>query len=177
MGSPNGFGGVKNLWSTHAPRALVIALLVCALDQASKLWLLWSYDIAIHQPVALTPFLDVVLVWNKGVSYGLLALDSPLGQWSLAAIQLLISGGLWLWFNRADTPLTRHALALIIGGACGNAIDRFLHHGVADFFLLHLRALGSELSWYVFNLADVAIVAGVACLLYESFFIDGRRGV
>lgn len=175
MGSSNGFGGVKNLWSTHAPRALVIALLVCALDQASKLWLLWSYDIAIHQPVALTPFLDVVLVWNKGVSYGLLALDSTGGQWALGAIQLTISLALWLWLNTAPAMLTRLSLALIIGGALGNTIDRFLHEGVADFFLLHLRALGSDLNWYVFNLADVAIVAGVTALLYESVFADNRR--
>ena len=162
-------------WGRQSARIVLIALVVCALDQASKLWLLWSFDIAIHQPVALTPFLDLVLVWNKGVSYGLLPLDSISGQFLLAGIQIAISAVLWLWLNRSPLALTRLALALIIGGAVGNSIDRVLHGAVADFFLLHLRGLGSDLNWYVFNLADVAIVAGVAVLLYEALFVGSRE--
>jgi len=163
-------------WSAGALPALFIIVATCAIDQASKLWLLFVYDIAIHQPVALTPFMDVVLVWNQGVSYGLLPLGNAAGQWLLAAVQLLISLGLWVWLNKTARRTTRLALAIIIGGAIGNAIDRIAYHSVADFFLLHLRGFGSDLNWYVFNLADVAIVAGVACLLYESLVLDGRRG-
>lgn len=166
---------MKRLWSSDAWPSLVVAALVCAIDQASKLWLLFSYDIALHQPVALTPFFDIVLVWNTGVSYGLLSLKGQYGQWLLAFVQIAISIGLWLWLVKAGPGLTRLCLALIIGGAIGNAIDRIAYESVADFFLLHLRGLGSDLNWYVFNLADVAIVAGVVGLLYESIAKDGAR--
>ena len=172
MGTHVGDDGVRPLWSAHAPTALVTLVLVAACDQLSKLWLLFSFRIADNQPVTLTPFFDVILVWNKGVSYGLLPLEGAGGQWILALIQLTIAAGLWLWLVGHTTALTRFALALIIGGAIGNAIDRVVHGAVADFFLLHLRALGSELSWYVFNLADIAIVAGVLGLLYESLVVD-----
>ena len=170
---------LARLWGPHARLGLVIALAVFALDQAFKTWMLWGFDIAARQPVAIGPFLDLVLAWNLGISYGLFPLGSPAGQYGLAAFKLLAAAFLWLWLARATSRLTVVALALIIGGALGNALDRVLYFGVADFFLLHLRAIGSSFHWYVFNLADVAIVAGVGALLYESAFhapAEQRRG-
>ena len=74
-----------------------------------------------------------------------------------------------IWMARSRTLIATVALGLIIGGAVGNAIDRFAYGAVVDFALFHLRIGGNNLNWYVFNLADVAIVAGVAALLYDSF--------
>lgn len=70
---------------------------------------------------------------------------------------------------RSRTLLATLALGLIIGGAIGNAIDRFAYGAVVDFALFHVQIGEKILNWYVFNLADVAIVAGVAALLYDSF--------
>jgi signal peptidase II len=80
---------------------------------------------------------------------------------------------LWVWMARTGSRLTAVALGLITGGAVGNAIDTFMHEGVADFVLFHITTQTIHFNWYVFNYADTAIVAGVAGLLYESVFGDG----
>ena len=152
---------------------LTAALLTALIDQASKLWLLYGYDLGSRGRVPVLPFFDLVLVWNKGISYGLFAQDTALGQWMLLGVKMVAAVFLWGWLSRAETRLTAICLGLIIGGAIGNAIDRFLHGAVVDFALLHLTTASFTFNWYVFNLADVAIVAGVAGLLYETL-LSGR---
>lgn len=138
-----------------------VAGLGILIDQAMKLWMLGPFAIAEKGRVSLTPFFDLVMVWNRGVSYGLLEQDGELGRWVLTAIG--IGGALlfswWLWATRG--LLAALSLGLIIAGAVSNAIDRLVYGAVADFFLLH--AGGFE--WYVFNLADAWIVAGVIGLV------------
>jgi len=162
------------LWGPHARLGLLVAAATFLLDQAVKTWLIWGYGIAGRQPVALTPFLDLVMAWNLGISYGLFPLDSAAGQMFLALFKVAAATALWLWLCGNEGRVAAAALALIIGGALGNALDRVVYGGVADFFSLHLRAIGSTFHWYVFNLADVAIVAGVGALLYETLL--GTRG-
>ena len=116
--------------------------------------------------VTVTPFFDLVLVWNRGVSYGLLPQDSDLGRWALILFAFAAAFALVIWLARVTSPLAAAAMGLVIGGAVGNAIDRILYGAVADFFSFH--AYGYQ--WYIFNIADVAIVAGVIGLLYESVF-------
>jgi signal peptidase II len=139
------------------------------LDQALKLWLIYGFDLQARMPVRLTPFLDLVLTWNKGISYGWFQQEGPLGQWLLLAVKALAVVLLWIWLARAGSRLTAVAIGLIIGGAVGNAVDRLIHDGVADFILFHITTETINFNWYVFNLADTAIVAGVIGLLYESF--------
>ena len=147
---------------------LLVALAVAAADQASKLWLLFSFDLAARQPVHLGPVIDLVLVWNTGISYGLFPQVGPLGQWALVALKAIAVLLLWVWLARAGGRVMALALGLIIGGAIGNAVDRALHGAVVDFVLFHVTTATWTFRWYVFNLADCAIVAGVAGLLYES---------
>ncbi len=157
---------VRWLWGPYSPLGLAVALVTHLLDQANKAWMLHVYDIGAKQKVALTPFFDLVLVWNRGISYGLLPQDTAAGRFGLIAFAALASLALVVWLSRITTPLTAIAIGLIIGGAVGNAIDRAVYGAVADFFAFH--AFGFE--WYVFNIADVAIVAGVIGLLYDSVF-------
>jgi signal peptidase II len=152
---------------------LLIALAATAADQASKLWLLYVYDLGARGRVTLTPFLDLTLAWNTGISYGLFRQEGPLGQWVLLALKAIAVVLLWIWLARSTSRLTAAALGLIIGGAVGNAIDRLAHGAVADFVLLHLTTADFSFNWYIFNLADAAIVAGVAGLLYEALIGDG----
>jgi signal peptidase II len=133
--------------------------------------MLGPFDIAARQPVRVTPFFDLVLGWNRGISYGWFAQESDVGRWTLIGLSILVTAGLWLWLAKARRPITAAALGLVIGGALANTMDRLVHGAVADFFLLH----GFGFSWYVFNTADMAIFAGVALLLYESFFDGGRE--
>jgi signal peptidase II len=144
---------------------ILTALVTLVVDQGHKLWMLFVFDIASKQPVQLAPFLDLVMAWNPGISYSLLRADTDLGRYGLLALSLSVTAGLTVWLWRAPDRLTTLALGLIIGGALGNAYDRFAYGAVADFFHFHIGSF----SWYVFNLADVAIVAGVGLLLYESF--------
>jgi signal peptidase II len=147
------------------PRTLgfLAAVAALVLDQANKLWLIFGYDIAARQPVHLTPFFDVVLAKNPGISYSLLSSHSAVGRWSLFGLAIVATALLAFWLWNARTGLTALGLGLIIGGALGNACDRFAYGYVADFYHFHL----SHFSWYVFNLADVAICVGVVLLLLE----------
>ncbi|MGJ4930688.1 signal peptidase II [Bradyrhizobium sp. HKCCYLS2038] len=149
---------------------LVAGLVTLVLDQASKLWLLFGFDLPNRGTVKVTPFFDLVLAWNIGISFGWLQNDSPLAQYGLMAVKVVAVVALAIWMIRSETKLATAALGLIIGGAIGNGIDRLAYGAVVDFALFHIEVGGTVYNWYIFNLADVAIVAGVAGLLYDSFF-------
>jgi signal peptidase II len=147
---------------------IVAAVGTVVLDQASKTWLLHVFDIAHRGAVKVTPFFDLVLAWNIGISFGWLQNDSQAAQIALMLVKAAAMVALAIWMARSQTLLATLALGLIIGGAVGNAIDRLAYGAVVDFALFHIEIAGNTYNWYVFNLADVAIVAGVAALLYDS---------
>ena len=154
---------------------VAVAAIACVLDQASKVYLLHVFDLAANGPVRLGPFFDFVLTRNTGISYGLFQTQGALGQWVLLGFKTAAVMLLWVWLARAADRLTALSLGLIIGGAIGNAIDRLVYGWVADFVFFHVSAGDWRFNWYVFNLADVAIVAGVIGLLYDS--LTGDRAV
>lgn len=150
-------------WGRVSGLGAGLALLVFVFDQLTKFWILKVVDLDQRPPIRITPFLDLLMAWNQGVSYGLLKTNvQPL----LVVMSLLISLVLWIWLARATAPIAGAALGLIIGGAMGNALDRVLHGAVADFVHLHW----GNWSWYIFNVADMAIVAGVILLVYDGFW-------
>jgi signal peptidase II len=146
---------------------LLIATLVFAADQLSKYWILRVVNLDERYPIQITPFLDLAMAWNKGVSYGLLSTHM---QGLLVALSVAISIMLVFWLTKTIKPVAAASYGLLIGGALGNALDRLLHGAVADFVLLHWGTW----NWYIFNVADIAIVAGVALLLYDAVF-EGRK--
>ncbi len=166
-------GGLSGrLWGPQSALAAGAAAAAFLADQASKWWMLLGLEIESRQPVAVLPVLDLVLVWNRGVSYGWFASHAVETRILLIALSLFAAGALWLW---AASPVRRTAalgLGLVIGGARGNGRDRVAHGAVVDFIHLHYGAF----SWYVFNLADVAIVAGVGLLLFDTFRADQSSG-
>jgi signal peptidase II len=113
------------------------------------------------------------VVWNKGVSYGLFQQEGGIGRWLLVALSLAAALGLSVWMTRTGSRLLATALGLIAGGALGNAIDRAAYGAVFDFVHLHAGAW----SWYVFNIADAAIVAGVVGLILDSVLPERRPGL
>jgi signal peptidase II len=147
----------------------VAALATLAADQANKLWLIFVYDIEARQPVRITPFFDVIFAKNTGISYSLFRAETDAARLGLIAFIVVATCCLGIWLLRSRTVLVALALGLIVGGALGNACDRIAYGFVADFYHFHI----GRFSWYVFNLADVAIVAGVGLLLYDSF-LAGR---
>jgi signal peptidase II len=153
----------------HLRAGVIAGIATVVVDQVSKLWLLFVFDIADHGVVKVTPFFDLVLAWNVGISFGWFQNDSFLAQALLTAIKAVAVIVLAIWMARSRNLLATLALGLIIGGAIGNAVDRVAYGAVVDFALFHLQIGGNTYNWYVFNLADVAIVAGVTALLYDSF--------
>lgn len=163
--------GRSFVWGPYSGLALWVAALTALVDQAHKWWMILGFHIEEKKRVAVLPVLDLVYTLNTGISYSMLEMKGQTGQMVLAGFALIASIALWIWIARAATgKLMAVSLALILGGAIGNGLDRVTLGGVADFFLLH--AFG--FTWYVFNLADVAIVAGVIGLLYESFVLSRK---
>jgi signal peptidase II len=149
-------------------QGLAVAAVVAAVDQASKLWLLNVFHLAERGVVTLAPVLDLHLVRNYGISYGLFQQHGALGRSLLLVVNVVAVVFLAAWLMRAQSRLVVVALALIIGGAVGNSIDRVAYGAVIDFIAFHVVTPSFRFDWYVFNLADAAIVAGVAGLLYDS---------
>jgi signal peptidase II len=148
---------------------ILAAVVALVLDQASKLWLLYVFDLGRRGVVKVTPFFDLVLAWNVGISFGWFQNDGWIAQAILTLVKAAAVIALAVWMVWSRTLLATIALGMIIGGAIGNAIDRFAYGAVVDFALFHIEIAGNTYNWYVFNIADVAIVAGVAALLYDSF--------
>jgi signal peptidase II len=160
------------LWGTLSPLGVGLAVLTVAIDQAHKWWMLLVYRIEERGRVVVAPFLDLVYVRNLGVSYGMFSQESREGQWLLAGFAVLAALAMAIWLARGVTEkLVAVSLGLIMGGAISNAIDRLVLGGVADFFSLHAYGF----YWYVFNIADAAIVAGVCGLLYDSLSPSRNR--
>ncbi|WP_181705938.1 signal peptidase II [Chthonobacter rhizosphaerae] len=159
---------VTDATARAARTGFAVALVGLLLDQASKLWILHGTDLPDGGEIAVTPFLDFVLVWNRGISYGLFQQESVIGRWLLVGFTVAAVIALSVWLRRADRTFTAVALGLIVGGAIGNLIDRVAYGAVVDFVYMH----AFDFSWYVFNLADAWIVAGVIGLLYDSFRPD-----
>ncbi|MFN3512737.1 MAG: signal peptidase II [Phenylobacterium sp.] len=141
-----------------------LALVVLALDQLSKHWILFVYDLPGRVSEHLFGPLALTMVWNRGVSFGLFRADQDLARWLLTAFSLVVAAILAAWARKAVRPLLALGLGLVIGGAVGNAIDRIRFGAVADF--IDVQRLGF-FPW-VFNVADSAITIGVALLLLDS---------
>ncbi len=145
----------------------IVAFALFVSDQAVKAALLYGLELkADPRVIELTPFFNLVMVWNPGVSFGLFPTDGGAGRAILITIQLAIVAMLVWWLRTTVRPLPVVAIAAVIGGAFGNIVDRILYGAVADFFDFHLFGY----HWYAFNIADSAIVLGVAALVLDSLF-------
>ncbi len=152
------------------------ALAALAADQFSKDYLLYGLDFRALGPAAriqVLPIFDLVMVWNRGVSYGLFQAGSFAGMAMLTIFSLIAVVALSFWLIKAERSILGVGLGLVIGGALGNVIDRILYGAVADFF--HFYAFGHD--WYVFNIADAAITVGVVVLLLDAFIRPESKSV
>lgn len=157
-------------WGPHSTLGAGVAAAAAAADQLHKIWTIGLLTANPVHKIQLAPFFDLVLVWNPGISYGLFKQDSDAGRLALAVFSLAAAAALTYWLAHLHNRLSAASVGLIIGGALGNAADRIRFGEVADFFSFHIGSF----NWYIFNLADVAIVAGVAGLLYDSFLVSHK---
>lgn len=149
-------------------RGFLIALAVLIADQATKFYIVHTM-MNPPQSIEVTGFFNLVMVWNRGVSFGLGG-GGGLPPWSLALFSVVVAGLLTIWLRKAETLWTARGLGLVIGGAIGNAIDRLAYGAVADFLDFHVAGW----HWPAFNVADAGITVGVALLLLDGLF-DGDK--
>ena len=152
-------------------RALYLATAVLLLDQLSK-WVMWAVVVPPPGGIYVTGFFSLVLTHNRGVSFGLFQSDSAWQPYFLVAVNLVVSIALLIWLHREKVGLLPYGIGLVVGGALGNAVDRLHLPGVVDFLDFHLAGW----HWPAFNLADSAIVCGVAIILADGLFQPGRKG-
>ncbi len=150
---------------------LAAGLAVLLADQASKWWILEQLHLPERHRVDLLPVLSFTWVENTGVTFGMFQAAGGWGPVLLAAVAFAIVAGLVLWLRRAETTLVALSLGAIAGGAIGNVVDRLRFGWVEDFIHFHVGTW----SWYVFNVADAAIVCGVAALVLDGLRPRGRR--
>jgi len=150
--------------------SLVLGLAVLQIDRLVKVALVNRFMVEREPwPVEVTSYFNLVMVWNRGISFGLFQSEET-GRWLLVGLAGLVSLALVVWIWRAANLWVGAALGLVLGGAIGNAWDRFLWGGVADFFDAH--AFGYH--FWAFNIADVGISVGVIMLVLDSLFARGR---
>jgi signal peptidase II len=149
---------------------LLVSGLLLVADQLSKYWVLNGLNLPSLRTVELLPFLNFTMVWNKGISMGL-PIGDFLGRWGISIMTVLITAWLLNWLRTTERKIEAVSLSMIIGGAIGNLIDRFLHGAVVDFVHLH----AGNYNFYVFNLADSAITLGAILLLFDGLR-DGLKG-
>ena len=148
---------------------LVLALAIVALDQITKWAVLQAFDP--YQMLAVTPFFNLVLVWNRGVSFGMFSSAGDHGPWLLTALAAAIGAFVIVWLYRETRPLTRTALWMVLAGAIGNTIDRLRFGAVVDYLDFH--AFGYH--WPAFNVADSAIVIGACLILLDSLVLSQTK--
>lgn len=151
------------LWGPYTGLGLAVAVFALLADQLHKYWMIEIFRIGEKERVEVTGFLDLVMVWNPGISFGQLPQDSDLGRSVLIGFSIAASIALLIWIIYAQTRLISVSVGLVLGGAIGNLIDRIVHGAVADFFSFHYAGY----YWYVFNIADVAITLGVLGLILD----------
>jgi signal peptidase II len=149
---------------------LLIAAMVILLDQSSKALMQGVVDLA-AQPIAVTPFFNLVMVWNRGVSFGMFDSGGALAPWLLSGLALAVVVALLMWLRRADQWLTAIGLGMVIGGALGNVVDRIRLGAVVDFLDFHVAGY----HWPAFNLADSAICVGAVFMVADGLIAPRRQ--
>ena len=149
---------------------LVVAILVIVFDQATTWWIMAM----VMQPpriIPVTPFFNLVMGWNRGISFGLFDGDSAINVWILPLVALAIVAALVVWLRRVQGVWLASAIGLVIGGALGNVVDRLRFGAVADFLDFHVAGY----HWPAFNVADSGITVGVTMLVLDSLFLGGEK--
>ncbi|WBX85688.1 signal peptidase II [Sphingosinicella microcystinivorans] len=149
-----------------AARGYLLAAAIFVVDQLVKLWIIAGVGLQAKGSINLLPVLSLTWVENRGVSMGLLQADGAKERWILTGVTALIAAGVAWWMRKETNRIDILALALVLGGALGNIVDRVRFGYVVDFVHVHVGTW----SFYVFNVADAAITIGVAILLLRAFF-------
>ena len=145
---------------------ILLAFIFFLIDRLIKFRLISYFQQSETKVITINKYFDIVMVWNKGISYGLFPQYSIFGQYTIAALSIAVCFWIYRYLSRSDFRYRFISISFIIPGAFSNILDRIIYSSVADFFYFHIGSFG----WYVFNLADIYIVTGVMILIFTSFY-------
>ena len=149
---------------------LVIILIVFIFDRITKLYILKLAEVETSVDIYISPYLNLFLIWNKGIAFGLLSIDgSVIYNFITILIGIIIIAILLMMLK--NNSIQRYFFALIAGGALGNFYDRIVYTAVPDFIDLHFYGF----HWFVFNVADIFITIGVFCLILVELFFNNKN--
>ena len=144
---------------------------VLLIDFLSKNKIISIFKDGIVEKIYVNEYLDFILVFNTGISYGLFSGGGDFQKWILISLSILIIIFLLSLIRNESTILSKLGISFIIGGALGNVLDRFTYGAVVDFISLHARGF----SWYIFNIADMFIVIGVILFILSQFILSKKN--
>ena len=149
----------------------VSAVSVLLIDFLSKNKIISIFKDGIVEKIYVNEYLDFILVFNTGISYGLFSGGGDFQKWILISLSILIIVFLLSLIRSESTILSKLSISFIIGGALGNVLDRFTYGAVVDFISLHAKGF----SWYIFNIADMFIVLGVILFILSQFILSKKN--
>ena len=150
---------------------IAIILIIFFVDRISKIYILKIAELENTVDIYLTSYINLYLIWNKGIAFGLFSFEENFIYHSISLVIFIISIVLIIMMTKSE-GFKKYSLILILGGALGNLFDRIYYSAVPDFIDLHIKGF----HWFIFNVADIFITLGVFCLIYvEIFFNKGRN--
>ena len=149
----------------------VSAVSVLLIDFLSKNKIISIFKDGIVEKIYVNEYLDFILVFNTGISYGLFSGGGDFQKWILISLSILIIIFLLNLIRNESSILSKLSISFIIGGALGNVLDRFTYGAVVDFISLHAKGF----SWYIFNIADMFIVLGVILFIHSQFILSKKN--
>ena len=149
-----------------------IVLSIFLIDRFSKIFILKIAELENKVDIYLTPNLNIYLIWNKGIAFGLLSFNTIFIYNIITLIIISITLVVLAWTVRAK-GLKRYSLLLVLGGSLGNLFDRIYYNAVPDFIDFHIN----DFHWFVFNVADIFITIGIICLVFKEIFFDNEKNV
>ena len=144
---------------------------VLLIDFLSKNKIISIFKEGIVEKIYVNEYLDFILVFNTGISYGLFSGGGDFQKWILISLSILIVIFLLSFIRNESSILSKLSISFIIGGALGNVLDRFIYGAVVDFISLHAKGF----SWYIFNIADMFIVVGVILFILSQFILSKKN--
>ena len=144
-------------------RLSLIATVIFVVDQISKYWVVHAMDLKTVGAIdVLPPFLNFRMAWNQGINFGILNMGDN-GRWVLITVSLILVAFVIVWARRSERAIVHIGAGIVVGGALGNVIDRFLYGAVADFLNMSCCGINNP---FAFNVADIAIFAGAGLLIF-----------
>ena len=145
-------------------------LIIFFFDRISKNYVLKLAEIEGKVDMYLTEYLNLYLIWNKGIAFGLLSFDENF-LYTLISLIIAIVTAIILIIAMKENGIKRYSLIVVFSGSIGNLFDRVYYKAVPDFIDLHVN----NFHWFIFNVADIFITIGVICLIYDEVFLNNKK--